>query len=78
MLIAGSEHHFKVIRDGLPNDAKIVGCAYDNSRRSFTLQIESREYPPIFEGNLLLFVASPVIQNIEAKEFNHAGYSPTQ
>ncbi len=47
----GQNLHYEVDKNGLPPDAKIIGCQFDISCGNLLVLVESSEWPEVREGN---------------------------
>ncbi len=64
MMLRG-ERHIKVVADGLPEDTKFIGAFYNHQTHSFDLIVESEEFEPILEGEVL-----PYMDPVFVKEYH--------
>lgn len=53
LLTVGSVHHFKVVENGLPADARLIGSGYDHHTNSFYFHVVSEAFDPVAEGALI-------------------------
>jgi hypothetical protein len=46
MVFGGGDHHYSVVRDGLPADARVVGCRHWDWRLELLIESESFDVVP--------------------------------
>jgi hypothetical protein len=54
--VQNSEHHFKVVRDGVPADAKITGAGYDYREDFFWIRFEHPSFNMVPGGGPIPFI----------------------
>ena len=47
LCVEGSEHSFRVIKDGLPKDSKVIGAGYDHTAADFICTLNPESFPLI-------------------------------
>lgn len=57
---------FNVVANVLPRDARIVGAFFNSQRYAFGVVIESEEFEPIREGELMPDLPPPFITRLES------------
>ena len=63
LLRQGSEHHFKIIENGIPEDGTVLAMRWDSWHKRMEVLVESPSFDPIEEGKIRP-ILMPVAQTI--------------
>lgn len=65
LLAAMCSGRFEVASNPVPPDAKVVRCYYDVHRDVFGITLESREFSPVKDGDVIPFANIPMIRRLD-------------
>ena len=69
-LLKKGERHYKIIGNALPDDARIIRVtdAYRFERDTVWLVVESKEFKPLDEAELVPILDSPLFEELEPQK----------
>ena len=62
------DHSYRIVRDGVPLDAKVIGCGHDNLSNTIYVFIEHESFDEVPEGEIIPALY-PLFQITSQEEF---------